>query len=308
MAETVAILATVEERSQLDVFYDLKGAGADVIHVRSTNGLATEHMSLKQSATLLDDAYKMLAASARAVEKPQAAYRGKASAEVNTFLDRILPFSDLQKYTLRLHSPVSVEIGEQRDLGDEFNIPFPRKATYRLSEALRHTERAIERAICKDTLEPFKEYISKGISANLCNSVSELAKNGHGVSIDLVWAGVRPANIEDSHFEFSIDSAQILDQASKAFSRNEPSLDEDIVAQVVQLKRDPKEFDGWATIVSVLDEHPMRMEVKFEQPVHNTVIGAFRDHANISLLGDIIPSGRGFQLCNPRRVMVLSEE
>ena len=308
MAESVLVLATVEERSQLDVFYDLKGAGADVIHVRSTNGLATDPLSLKQSATLLDDAYKMLAASARAVEKPQAAYRGKASSEVNMFLDKVLPFSDLQKYALRLHCPVSVEIGEQSDMGDEFNIPFPRKATYRLSEALSHTERAIERAIRKDTLDPFKEYVNKGVSANLCNSVSKLAKNGHGVSIDLMWAGVRPANLHDSHFEFSIDSADVLHQASKEFSRNEPSLDEDLIAQVVQLKREPEEFDGWATIVSALDERTMRMEVKFEQAVYNTVIGAFKDHANISLLGDIHPSGKGYELRNARRVIVLSEE
>ena len=31
MAEAVSVLAAVEERSQLDVYYDLKGAGNDVI-------------------------------------------------------------------------------------------------------------------------------------------------------------------------------------------------------------------------------------------------------------------------------------
>jgi hypothetical protein len=82
MAESVEVLAAVEERSQLDVFYDLKGAGADVIRVRSANGLANEPLSLGQTATLLNDTYRMLAAGARAVERPQAAYRGKASRRI----------------------------------------------------------------------------------------------------------------------------------------------------------------------------------------------------------------------------------
>ena len=106
MAESVAVLATVEKRSQLDVFYDLKGAGADVIRVRSANGFANEPLSLGQCATLLNDAYKMLAASARAVERPQPAYRGKASSNVASFLDKVQALPIHQGYTLTLHSPV----------------------------------------------------------------------------------------------------------------------------------------------------------------------------------------------------------
>ena len=56
MAESVAVLAEIEERSQLDVFYDLAATGADVIRVRSANGKANEALSLRQSAALLNDA------------------------------------------------------------------------------------------------------------------------------------------------------------------------------------------------------------------------------------------------------------
>ncbi len=38
IAEAIAILAEVEERSQLDVFQDLSASGADVIRLRSSNG------------------------------------------------------------------------------------------------------------------------------------------------------------------------------------------------------------------------------------------------------------------------------
>ena len=38
MAEAVSILASVEARSQLNVFYDLMGVGSDIIHMRPVNG------------------------------------------------------------------------------------------------------------------------------------------------------------------------------------------------------------------------------------------------------------------------------
>ena len=308
MAEAVKALAEVEARSQLDVFYDLKGAGADVIRLRSANGFANEPLSLGQRATLLNDVYKMLAASARAVERPQPAYRGKASSSVESFLDKVQALPIHQGYTLTLHSPVPPEIGDQTDMGDEYYVPFSRKATYKLAEALGHTSTAIEEAVAKNTLDPFKVSVDHGVSANLCASVSELAKKGHGIAIDLEWVDVRPANIPDSHFRFSVDSADILLQASKSFIRNEPSHDEQIVAQIVQLAREPDEFDGRATIVSISDDRTMRMNVEFERSVYDTVINAFRDHSSISLMGDIYPLSRGYELRNPRNLLVVPEE
>ena len=308
MAEAVAILAETEERSQLNVFYDLKGAGADVIRVRSSNGLAEVPLPLKESAAFLDSTYKMLSASARAVEKPQAAYRGKASANVENFLSNILPVPRQQGYALTLHSPVPLEIGGQADFGDEFYVPFSRQAVYKLDDALNHTETAIDRAIATNTLDHFKQFVDEGISANLCASVSELAKRGNGIFIDLEWADVRQTNRSNSHFQFSNDSAEILHQAWKSFSRSEPSHDEEIVAQVVELAREPSEFDGRATLVSVWDDSTIRISVEFEQAVYSMVIKAFERQTGVSLLGDLHPIGRGYELRNPRNLRNVPEE
>ena len=93
MAESVAILAEVEGRSQLDVFHDLSALLEPTLsRVRSVNGMVHEKpLSLRRSASLLKDAYDMLAASARAVEKPRPAYRGKMSSDVADYLDNVRP-------------------------------------------------------------------------------------------------------------------------------------------------------------------------------------------------------------------------
>ena len=308
MAESVAVLATVEERSQLDVFQDLIATGGDVIRMRSVNGTGREPLSLRRSADLLNDAYNMLAAAARAAERPQATYRGKMSSDVAEFLDNVRPMaSHYQGYTLTLHSPVQAGLARQEDMGDDFYTPFPRAATERLAQALEHANTAVEKVFANDSLDPFKQAVPHGVSANLCDSVADLANKGGGVEIDLIWSDLRPSNADDSRFQFSINSADILAEAARSFRRDEPSYDEQIRAQVVQLDREPQEFDGNATILSVRDGRLIRIRVKFDQAVYNTVIRAFQEHKTISLDGDIYPDGNRYELRNPRSLCLVTE-
>ena len=309
MAEAVAVLAAVEERSQLDVFHDLTGTGADVIRVRSTNGRAGESLSLRRSAGMLNDAYGMLEAGARAAERPRAVYRGKLSADVAEYLDSVHPLPGYaQGYSLTLHSPVPVGFERQGDLGDSFHAPFPRLVTSKLAQGLQRSSEALERVVSNNTLEPFREAVDSGVSANLCDSLAELAKQGAGIAIDLAWAGVRPSNAPDSSFRFSPAAADILTEAAKALRRRDPSYDEQIVGLVVRLEKEPREFDGKATIASVWDGRLTRMNVEFEQEVYDLVISAFRDQIEVRLDGDVYPSGRGYELRKPRNLSLVPEE
>ena len=309
MAESVSVLAAVEDRSQIDVFHDLAATGADVIRVRSVNGKAREPLSLRVSAGMLNDAYRMLEAGARSAEKPRAIYRGKLSSDVAEYLDSVHPLPGYsQGYALTLHSPVPVEFDRQEDMGDDFRAPFPRVVTTKLAQGLHHTSAAIERVVTDDTLESFREAVDSGVSANLYDSIAALAKKGEGISIELAWAGVRSSNMPDSHFQFSPASADILAEAAKSFRRREPSYDEQVVAQVVRLERDPDQFDGKATILLVWDGRLTRMTVEFDRSVYDIVIGAFKDHTSVTLDGDIHPSGHGYELRNPRNLSVLPEE
>ena len=310
MAESVEVLAKVEERSQLDVFYDLLGAGADTIRVRSSNGVAREALSLRSSADLLRDTYDMLASAARAVERPQATYRGKISSDVANYLDSVRPLPGYHDgYVLTLHSPVPAGFGRQADMGEEFiDPPFPRRTTYKLAQALGHTSTALQEVVIKDTLEPFEQAVQYGVSANLCDSVAKLAKKGHGIDIDLVWAGVRRSSVIDSHFPFSQHSASILEAAAGHFRSKEPYINEYLIADVVRLEREPEQFDGRALILVWRDEPPFRIQVEFEESDYDIVILAHREKKLIGVYGDIYQEGRGHKLQNPRNLKLLDNE
>lgn len=309
MADNVAVLAAVEDRSQLDVFHDLASTGADVIHMRSQNGLAKEALSLRQNTEMLSAAYDMLASAARAAEKPSAVYRGRVSDKVVGYLDDVQPLPGYHEgYALTLHSPVPAGFGEQLDFGDAFAAPFPRQATSQLARALDKTTIAITASVSEDSLEPFRRGVNEGVSANLCDSVAKLAKRGKGIIIDLFWAGVRPSSLPDSDFRFTENSADILSEAADFLRRNDPSFDEHIIAQVVKLEREPDNFDGKAVILTVRDERLFRIRVEFEQPTYDTVIQAFRDQKFVSLNGDILPASNGYRLQNPRNLTFIEND
>lgn len=309
MGEAIAVLATVENRSQLDVFHDLKRTGADVIYMHSPNGMAEKALSLRQNAEMLDAAYDMLASAARAAEKPRAAYRGRASSIVASYLDDVQPLPGYHEgYSLTLHSPVPAGFGTQTDFGDTFAAPFPRQATKQLSRALNHTSSAIAKTVSENTLEPFRHAVREGVSANLCESVAALAENGRGIEIALFWAGVRPSNVPDTEYRFTETSAAILSEAAAFLRRNDPSFDEHIIAQVVGLDREPDDFDGNAVLLTIRDEKLFRIRVEFEQPTFNLVIQAFRDQKFVSLDGDILPTGNGYELKHPRNLTFVEED
>ena len=309
MAETVAVLAEVEERSQLDVFYDLSATSCDVVRLHSLNGVAKEPLSLRRSADLLQGSYGMLGYAARSVDNPSAAYRGGPNAEVAEYLDNVRPIPRYTEgYSLTLHSSVPVGIGTQKDLWGNEQLPFARRVTNRLAEALGYAENAVPETIRTDTLDPFIDAKNYGVSANLCDSVAELAKKGKGIEISLIWAVTRrPANVQTARFPFSINSAEILDEAAKFLRTNEPSYAEPIRAQVVRLEREPDEFDGRADILTSRDGQLTRIKVEFPESSYDMVIEAFRDHRLISLTGDIHKIGNRYELHHPRDLFIVSE-
>lgn len=308
MAETVAVLADVEGRSQLEVFYDLSATSCDVVRLHSLNGVAKEPLSLRRSADLLQDSYGMLGYAARSVDTPRAAYRGGPNAEVADYLDNVRPIPGYTEgYSLTLHSSVPVGIGTQKNLWGNEQLPFARRVTNRLAEALRYAENAVPETIRKATLDPFIDAENYGVSANLCDSVAELVKKGNGIEINLNWAGTRrPANVQTARFPFSTNSAEVLTEAANFLRTNEPSYDERVIAQVVGLEREPDEFDGRADILTLRDRRSTRIKVEFPESSYDKVIEAFRSHGLISLTGDIYKIGNRYELHHPRDLFIVS--
>ena len=128
ISEAVSTLAAVEDRSQLDVYYELMAAGADVIRLRTLNGRGSGRRSLSESVDLLRNAREMVRAAAHAAERPgQPVYRGRASGAVTEYVNGVQPQPGYESGgDLILHSKVPPDYGDQTDLGRRGSPPAPR--------------------------------------------------------------------------------------------------------------------------------------------------------------------------------------
>ena len=312
IAEAVARLAELEERSQLDVYYDLLSAGADTIRLRTRNGVEQAGWNLNDSADFLALARDLLTASARYAERPGlAVYRGRASGTVTDYVRgvRALP-GYAAGNELTLHSPVPAGYGVQRDLGDGIKPPFPRQATLALHNSLREADRTVLTVIGGAAIAPtFESVASAGVSANLCDAISTLAQRGHGIGISVHWADARPASIPADEFSFSESAAEIFGDAAKLLRLNSPFLDAHITGEIVRLHREQQdEFEGQAVVMCELDRRPVALDVQFDFADREKVLSAFRDGVAISLDGDIHRIGNKYEMRNPRNFVAVKEQ
>ena len=305
ISEAISTLSAMEERSQLNVYYDLLGAGADVIRLRSLDGSVRSPLSLIDSVSLLNSARDLLRAAARTAEHPGLpVYRGGISGEVTGYLQGIHPLPGYGAgYECTLHSRIPAGYGVQADLGDSVRAPFARRTTIALNNGLREAGRVAEAVLGGEEIASIEESVPLGISANFLDALAELSRQGNGISVSLAWAPVRPSNLpvaSAAEFTFSESSADVFTEGAELLRQASPFRGAHINGEVVRLNREPKEeFDGQAAVLYELDGRPVALEVHFDEADHDEVIRAFREGIMVRVDGDIHREGRQFWLRNP---------
>ncbi len=313
IARALRTLSVTEERSELDVYGDVRATSADRIRVSPRNASNPVHLSLHDAGHLMTDAYNLLSSAARATEKPRAAYRGSISNRVASFLGDIsaAPLG-FDAYELTLYSPLRAAVGQASLSGDFADTPFARRAIVELAGGLTAVEAAIVESKQADELSPFERAVPAGVSANLCGAIAALVEHadqfGDGISVDVGWAAVRPRDdSRDRAVPFSTHDVEVLTAAGDHLRHRASYPDEHLVADVFRLERDPREFDGRATLLADLDDRTQRVEVEFAEGDYQTAIEAHDQKLPIELDGDLHPVGRGYELRNPSNVRRLGE-
>ena len=308
ISEAVAVLAQMEERSQLDVYYDLVGAGADVIRLRPMSVQNQKNWSLNDSADLLGSMKDLLQAAARAAENPgRPVYHGRLSATVQDYLREVRPLPGYEwGRELTVHSPVSVNYDTQTDLGDQVWQPFPRQVTHVLNQNLTEVSKTAEAIIGGEDIASFESAAKRGVSANFCEAVAELARQSRGMELSVAWAPVRPSVTSGGRFSFAESTADVLGQGADLLRQKHPFLGVLIQGEIIRLDRQSQEdFDGHAIVLAEVDLRTVALEVQFDTRDRDEVLRAFRDNLQIRVSGNIHRQGRRYELRDPYDFVVI---
>jgi hypothetical protein len=306
-------LIKVEDRSPYELVSDLSMAAFDVIRVRSPDADDIGSIRLAAGIELHEHARDMVlyAANAAASKKPRAAWRGRRAEEVDDYLNALrLGQSQRGSFVISLLSPwdfTPAAEREQMDLG--FIEPFGRRATKMLGRALEAIKSALQQSATEGVQKPFQAVVKDGVSANLCQALAQIARDGEGADVSIRWSLTQPDSGEPT-LRLVREDAQSLTEAAHRLAEVEPLSAIPVQGHITNLKEEQRAYDGMTTIDALVEGRMRRVFVTFAKDdvrTRDALIDAFKHRKRISFTGELIREGRRLRLENPRDLAVLPE-
>ncbi|GHC44396.1 hypothetical protein [Roseibacillus persicicus] len=306
MAEVVSSLAKFEARSLDAVLRDLAYASADVFRIRLQNPLFEGgEVTLDQGILLFDNAQKLVHAAARSAINPKAYHLARAGTQAEDFLKRVkLGQTEIGSYILTIVFPITPDLLDDQD--EEASLPFERKVTRGIVSGLNSLETALRSQVAKPSLEPFLKLVKKGVSANLCEAISNIGEKTEGTMIDtqLTWARNRRAPEMNTKARFQAGDFSYLRSAAE--NLKEQAWDEELVVTgpVTRIESDAALFGGDVFVNALIGESVRRVKLNLDQDQYQQANQAHLAGQAIEVRGKIEKQGRYLTMVSPAEFSV----
>ncbi len=310
MQEIVSDLAKFERRSQDSILRDLAYASSDVFRIRLENPLFEDgEVTLDQGILLFDNAQKMVHAAARSAISPKAYHLARAGTQAEDFLKTVkLGQTEIGSYILTIVFPVTPDLLDGQEI--EAALPFERKVTKSLASGLNSLEGAVRSQVARPSLDPFLQAIEYGVSANLCEALSNIGERTEGSTVDtqMTWARNRPTPEVNTKARFLGGDFSYL--RSAAGRLKEQDWDDVILISgpVTRIESEKVLFGGEVFIYASVAESPRRVKVTLNQDQYRQANEAHLAGQNIEIGGRIQKSGRYLTIESPTSFSVLKDD
>ncbi len=309
MSQLIDIFASEADLDQLSVYRQLVVANRDVIRIRTVDDDSRSSITIADGVNLMQGTREMILAAACSLKSPRPLYRTGAHQEANEFLNRMRVGPIEQgSFVITLHSPVIAPIMHsgptEADIDDE---QFERKVTRHLAQALRATREASDLTI-RGKQDVFREAISQGVSANLCEAIVMLIGSFSTVDTSISWAHTRLAARAHEVFRFGSSDAPILQEASRTLRSKEPRPDVLVFGMVQKLSRDELDLYGTVWLRAYVDDRIQSVVSVLDQFDYDQAIHAHSVNMPLVLNGDLERVGQRWRLLNPRVLDIIEDD
>ena len=315
VSKIILALAETEERDELAIARDLSLAQFDRIRVRIPEDRGDGSVSLDSGLALIKQARDMLLSAACSAKRPQRSFRLGGNRAANDYIKKVrLGQTERGSFVINLLSPAVLSLPACATKGISSQTPerdtFERRVTRKLATGLQtiHEETRMAYASPGRFDRIREEGIERyGVSANLCEAVSELADacNGSGVDISISWAVAYPSSESRVQIRFDSEDAHVLKEAANILrsQRSRPAIT--IKGFVSSLARESDERKGRASIKANIGDTERAVRVDFSSADYNRIVEAHRSRQAVSVIGDLWFDGHRWSLTDPRDVEVL---
>ena len=317
MAEVLADLARIEDRSQLEILHDLIVIGADVVRLRLIGtDLGDGSVPLEDGAMLIERVRDIMLASACATVQARAYYGTRKPTEAIEYVRKLrLGQTEHGSFVVRVLSPVapllsSTEMGHL--FPESLPAPFERRVTETLMGASAAASRAAVEAGATGTLAPFELAVAAGASANLNEGLATLLVDRPYAAIELSvgWAGNRPPPVGvEQRVRLTRENAPLLLSAAQQLKARAPREDFELEGYVVALDNENVlEQSGTITIAAAVDVGTRRVRVLLGPDDYRRALDAHARMARVGCSGQLVKEGRQYELKAARGFAILAEE
>lgn len=312
VAELLRTLSIAEERSEVEVLRDLATLSFDIQYVRTVHEGPPGTAPLRDAAAAFGAAQNLLAAAAASLEYPKLILPPRRPAQTAAFMKKVLAGpTTAGSYVISLWVPVPPRLTQEEDaiLFEISEEPFERAATRQLQIAVLAARTAADEASDRG-IEPFIEREASGLSANLCESLVQLAgEEERGFELQFSWALDRPMLDQSPRVTFEAESIPVLREAARELRAQVPEEDVRIRGNVVRLHRDEKLGPGEVTISGTFAGDPSeklrRIHVPLTEDAYGDAITAHETYADVEVVGAIYIRGTHTYLKDARAFKVL---
>lgn len=318
MAELLAVLQRIEQRSQLSIVSDISATNRDVFRFRAdppTSFVGT--MPLEAGAVFVGRVKDLLLYAATAEKSPRrASIQGSRSDEVTRFMSSaLLGQTEVGSFIVRAEVPVPTNITD--DLFpqhvDPATEPFERKAGVRLMDVLQRTHDAALEALETNRFQPFSELLQIGGSAGLYSTITEAQQVVPSSPLDIScsWAPSRPfiGTPPPERVTFEPEVIAPIREAVRILQPKQP-IDNVLLVGTVEVLHQAaqEELIGELRLNTLVDRSPRNVYFHLQRPIYNLAIDAFNERVQLAVRGDLVKEGRFWRLNNPHDVQVLRPE
>jgi hypothetical protein len=267
LLDVVASVSEAEHRSEGAVVRDLVETSSDVIRFELPFSFPDASVPFADALTLFQRAREAMRAAALAAFRPNVpAYApGGNPREVESFLRELrLGHTEPGSYVVPVIAPLGTVEAAPEEVVPRTDEPFGRFVTLRLNSALSALESTIGVARETNDVTVFRETVTAGVSANLCEAMSALTRTARApgsevehpaVGIWFSWSPSRavPEQARDS-FAIRSEDSSVLEDAAQLLKRMEIRQRATVVGQVVRLERELDEPEGTIGIRGRVDD------------------------------------------------------
>ncbi len=311
-------LAQILERPAAALLRDILVQGKDLLRLR-IEGPSTEDgkLSLEAGRGVYQGARDLILAVASSVLDAKGVFPTRKPSEAMAMVRQArLGLPEHGSVVLVIENPLPPSLAQQHLFEGEIpmgDLPMERRMSLRFAESMVALASAVQRTQVEDSLDPFIDAIPHGVSANLCEAVSQIldATDAERLTSTVAYSTrwPLPADARRDPGVIGRSMRPILREAAKAMREQELYAGMTIEGPVVKLHSDDTQQGGTAAVRAQALDTTRTIWVRLDATDYDRVLWAHKDGQLVRLTGELKREG-SWWLRTPRdlQLVPLDEE